>query len=117
MSDATTTPVQLDLKRDEKLTIRWQDGLVSEYGLQYLRTMCPCAVCKLQREGTDPHDISPAPKKKPLLTILPGNYADPLRAVGAELVGNYALRIDWSDQHGSGIYSFAYLREISREKR
>jgi len=31
----------------------------------------------------------------------------------AELVGNYALRIDWSDDHGSGIYSFEYLREIS----
>jgi DUF971 family protein len=28
------------------------------------------------------------------------------------LVGNYALRIDWSDTHGSGIYSFQYLREI-----
>jgi DUF971 family protein len=27
-------------------------------------------------------------------------------------VGNYALRIDWSDSHGSGIYSFQYLREI-----
>ncbi|MDB5329847.1 MAG: hypothetical protein JWP03_998, partial [Phycisphaerales bacterium] len=51
-------------------------------------------------------------KKKTLLTILPGNYATPLQAVGAELVGNYALRIDWSDNHGSGIYSFQYLREI-----
>jgi DUF971 family protein len=52
------------------------------------------------------------PQKKPLLTILPGNYARPLSAVAAELVGNYALRIDWSDEHGSGIYSFQYLREI-----
>jgi len=53
-----------------------------------------------------------APQKKPLLTILPGNYAKPLSALSAELVGNYALRIDWSDEHGSGIYSFQYLREI-----
>jgi len=28
------------------------------------------------------------------------------------MVGNYAIRIDWSDDHGSGIYSFQYLREI-----
>jgi DUF971 family protein len=63
------------------------------------------------REG-DPHRIDVVPQKKPLLTILPGNYAKPLAALSAELVGNYALRIDWSDEHGSGIYSFQYLREI-----
>jgi len=45
---------------------------------------------------------------------LPGNYSQPLTATTAELVGNYALRIDWSDQHGTGIYSFDYLRQISR---
>jgi DUF971 family protein len=117
MTPQQITPVQLDLKKDQKLTVRWQDGLVSEYGLQYLRTMCPCAACRIQRDGKDPHDIGPAVKKKPLLTVLPGNYAEPLRAMGAELVGNYALRIEWSDQHASGIYSFAYLREISPKKK
>jgi DUF971 family protein len=34
----------------------------------------------------------------------------------AKMVGNYAIQIDWSDQHGSGIYSFDYLREISPQK-
>ena len=33
----------------------------------------------------------------------------------AEMVGNYAIRIDWSDGHASGIYSFQYLRDISPE--
>jgi DUF971 family protein len=32
--------------------------------------------------------------------------------VDAQLVGNYALKITWSDQHDTGIYSFQYLREI-----
>ena len=36
----------------------------------------------------------------------------PLTATGAELVGNYAIRIDWSDGHSSGIYSWAFLREL-----
>lgn len=113
-----TTPVRLNLKRDEKLEIDWQDGLRSVYSISLLRSMCPCAQCKLVRDGRDPHDISPAaPKKKALLPILPGNYATPLSAVKAEFVGNYALRIDWSDDHGSGIYSFQYLREISPEKK
>lgn len=98
-------PLRLDLKRDEKLEIAWEDGRVCSYTIGYLRSLCPCAQCKLVREGE-------RSTRKNLLKILPGNYASPVTAVGAELVGNYALRIDWSDQHGSGIYSFAYLREI-----
>lgn len=108
-----TTPARLHLKKDEQLEIDWQDGLKSIYSLTLLRSMCPCAMCKMQREQTDPHDISPGSKRKPLLTILPGNYSGKITVQNAELVGNYALRIDWSDQHGSGIYSFQYLREIS----
>ena len=112
MSDQTT-PTRLHLKKDERLEIDWADGHRCVYSVTYLRTMCPCAQCRTVREGQDPHRIDPGPKpKKPLLTILPGNYAKPLSAVSAEMVGNYALRIDWSDEHGSGIYSFQYLREI-----
>lgn len=99
------TPVRLNLKKDEKLEVQWQDGLRSTYSLSYLRSMCPCAQCKVVREEQKQH--------KRLLPVLPGNYAKPLAVLSAELVGNYALRIDWSDQHGSGIYSFEYLREIS----
>src|SRR5215210_2532532 len=109
-----TTPTRLHLKKDERLEIDWADGHRCIYKVAYLRSLCPCAQCRIVREGTDPHRIDPAgpPAKKPLLTILPGNYAQPLAAVSAEMVGNYALRIDWSDAHGSGIYSFQYLREI-----
>ena len=117
MTSPETTPARLHLKKDERLEIDWQDGLRSVYPLTYLRSMCPCALCKQVREGNDPHDISPvAPRRKPLLTILPGNYSGAIRVVHAEMVGNYALRIDWSDDHGSGIYSFEYLRELSPQK-
>src|SRR5438874_8614101 len=99
------TPLKLNLKKDEKLEIEWQDGRRSVYTISYLRTMCPCAMCKTVREEKA--------AKKSLLQILPGNFSDPLRAVSAELVGGYALKIDWSDQHSTGIYSFQYLREIA----
>lgn len=105
------TPTRLHLKRAERLEIDWSDGRQCVYTIEYLRSMCPCAQCRTVREG-DPHKLQVTPQKKPLLTILPGNYANPLSALSAELVGNYALRIDWSDEHGSGIYSFQYLREI-----
>ena len=117
--DDRTTPLRLNLKKDEKLDIEWKDGTSSSYKIEYLRSMCPCASCKAVRggyEGGHPPAIAAVPldqPKKTSLTILPGNYAQPLSAVKAELVGNYALRIDWSDDHGSGIYSFEYLREIS----
>jgi DUF971 family protein len=51
-------------------------------------------------------------KKKTLLTILPGNYAGELSATSASMVGNYALKIEFSDGHDAGIFSFHYLREI-----
>ena len=113
MSDTpTATPTRLHLKRTERLEIDWSDGRKCIYTIEYLRSMCPCAQCRTVREGADPHRLEVTSQKKSLLTILPGNYAKPLAALSAELVGNYALRIDWSDAHGSGIYSFQYLREI-----
>jgi DUF971 family protein len=122
--DDRTTPLRLNLKKDEKLEIEWRDGVRSTYPIGYLRSMCPCASCKAVRggyEGGHPPAIeakpidAPPPPKKLSLSILPGNYSQPLSALKAELVGNYAIRIDWSDNHGSGIYSFEYLREITPE--
>jgi DUF971 family protein len=109
---AETTPTRLQLKKDRQLEIDWQDGHRCVYTISYLRSMCPCAVCKLVREGNDPHDISPAPKPKPLLTILPGNYSGEITVTAAEMVGNYAIKLVFSDQHDAGIYSFEYLRQI-----
>src|SRR3954471_16786406 len=107
--DDRTTPTRLNLKKDEKLEIEWRDGRRSTYPIAYLRSMCPCASCKAVRGGYEGHPpaIATVPPpgsqqpKRTSLSILPGNYAQPLSAVKAELVGNYALRIDWSDDHGS----------------
>src|SRR5687768_6233877 len=121
MDDDRITPVRLNLKRDEKLEIDWRDGRRCVYPITLLRSMCPCASCRALREGHEGghapaiQSVPPAgqaPPKKMSLSILPGDYTQPLSALSAELVGNYALRIDWSDKHGSGIYSFQYLREI-----
>jgi DUF971 family protein len=70
----------------------------------YLRRMSPSADMRQLREEM---------QKNPL-TVLPSGAArsGPITAVDAELVGNYALRIRFSDGHDTGIYSWAYLREI-----
>jgi len=35
-----------------------------------------------------------------------------LRMESIEEVGSYAIRIRWSDGHGTGIYSYDHLRSI-----
>jgi DUF971 family protein len=107
--DPRTTPVKLDLKRDEKLVVQWQDGHECTYPVAYLRKRCPCASCKAFREEQ-------AKRPRTSLTVFSKTTEGPLAATGAQLVGGYAIRIDWSDQHGSGIYSFTYLREICPEQ-
>jgi DUF971 family protein len=82
--------------------IAWEDGLQSELPLRFLRKYCPCAGCQGERDLLG----------RTLLPIARTTYDGPITATGAELVGNYALRIDWSDGHNAGIYTFAYLRQL-----
>lgn len=109
MSVSANTPRRLDLKKDRGLTVEWADGTTSYYTIAYLRRMSPSA---------DMVDLREQMQKNPL-TVLPtgGTASDaPLVALGAEMVGNYALRIRFSDGHATGIYSWDYLREIDPER-
>ncbi len=95
-------PVAMKLKKSESLTIHWSDGRETVYPLRHLRRMCPCAGCQGERDLLG----------RTLLPVISTTYDGPITALGAELVGNYAIRIIWSDSHSSGIYSFRYLRQI-----
>jgi DUF971 family protein len=83
------------------LKLTWQDGHVSDYALRWLRANCPCATCREERRGarleSDIFKLSSGP--------LPST-----QIANAELVGNYAIRLEWSDSHATGIYPFANLR-------
>ena len=102
-SQQTRRPLKLSLKKDAALTVDWSDGNTSIYPIAYLRRYCPCAACKIRRENP--------PKSR--LNILDGDFSKPLVVASAEPVGNYAIRIHWSDNHASGIYSYTYLGEIA----
>lgn len=98
-------PRHMDLKKDAALTIQWSDGRVSIYPIAYLRKLSPSAEAKELRK-----EIARNP-----LTVLPagtGGESGPLTAEGIEMVGNYAVRINFSDGHSTGLYSWAYLRQI-----
>ncbi len=104
------SPSKLDLKKDKGLTVEWADGATSYYSIAYLRRMSPSAEAKQLREEM---------KKNPLTVLPPSRKqtAGPLVAESAEMVGNYAIRIRFSDGHDTGIYSWAYLREIDPESQ
>jgi len=62
----------------------------------------------------DPHPAPPQPAN-PFTTPTPSQAA-PLKATSVKPLGNYAYSIDFSDGHGSGIYSLEYLRELGDRK-
>jgi DUF971 family protein len=106
----STAPHKLDLQKDRGLTVTWPDGSSSFYPIAYLRKMSPSAD---MRELRDEQQRNP-------LAVLPDSVArheGPITAVGAELVGHYAIRITFSDGHATGIYSWEYLREIDPSRR
>ena len=104
------TPRNLDLKKDRGLTVEWSDGATSYYSIAYLRKMSPSAEMRELRT-----QMASNP-----LTVLPSNFASqkgPLTALSAELVGNYAIKIHFSDGHDTGIYSWDYLRSIDPDNK
>ncbi|MEM1212823.1 MAG: DUF971 domain-containing protein [Planctomycetota bacterium] len=96
-------PEHLDLQRDRALTVRWSDGRVSVYPVLYLRRKSPSAEARAEREAME---------AGPLAVLKDRGGAAALRAESMELVGNYALRVRFSDGHDTGLYTWDYLREI-----
>jgi DUF971 family protein len=99
-------PEHIDIDRSKGLTIRWADGSSSFYPVTHLRRLSPSA---------DMRELRAQMKKNPL-TVLPSRPAStaaPLTITTAELAGNYALKIVFSDGHSAGIYTWDYLRQIA----
>jgi DUF971 family protein len=105
----TNAPRHIDLKKDRGLTIEWDDGSTSYYSIAYLRKMSPSADARQLRDemARNPLAVLPASAARNI-----SGAAAALVATSAELVGNYAIRIVFSDGHDTGIYSWRYLREI-----
>jgi DUF971 family protein len=103
----TTDPEHIAISKSKGIKIDWKDGHTSDYGLEYLRDKCPCAACT-GAHGTPPRQPTAQPSSGSPFQM----YQAKLKMLGVEQVGNYAIRINWSDGHNTGIYSYDHLREI-----
>jgi len=92
-------PTDIRQAGPDTLAIDWSDGAQSLYNARELRLACPCATCHDEMTGARLLDPASVP-------------AD-VRPVHLVSVGNYGIKISWTDGHDTGIYSFARLRELS----
>jgi DUF971 family protein len=93
--DDRNTPVELRAPREARqMEIDWADGHTGLYPHEVLRGFCPCAHCQ-GHEG-------------PIRYVPGGN----LELQDIQEVGNYALQLAWADGHGTGIYTFRFLRAL-----
>jgi len=89
------TPTAIrNFNADACLEIDWDDEHHSSYSHEYLRVQCPCADCR----GHTPDQAK----------VIRGK--EHVRVTHIELVGNYAVRIEFDDGHNTGIYTFTQLR-------
>ncbi len=88
------------VRRDRVLRVGFDDGSSFVLPAEYLRVLSPSA----EVQGHGPADRKTVAGK---------------RNVGidrVEPVGNYAVRLAFDDGHATGIYSWAYLHELGRER-
>ena len=90
-------PTPLDITKSSKneLVITWNDGRTLYYNVRDLRLACPCASCVDEFTG------------KPLLNPL--SVPEDVFPQVLRSVGKYAMGIEWSDDHKSGIFSYNFL--------
>ena len=98
MQDDASTPVGLAQEGPRELGIAWADGHRSRYDVRALRLACGCAVCVDEWSG----------ERRLAEAAVPAD----VRPVRIQPVGRYAIQIEWSDGHESGIYPFRRLRSL-----
>jgi len=87
------------------LAIVWDDNTDSLISYKHLRNGCPCAYCSVETDVFGNIYIGEGIKKSDL--------AFEINKI--ELVGHYAIRIYWQDNHNSGIYPFNLLKNLGDE--
>lgn len=96
-----TAPVAIKLRtRSRLLEISFDDGSRFELPFEYLRVYSPSAEVRGHGPGQE--------------TLQLGK--DQVRITAVEPVGHYAVKLVFDDGHDTGLYTWAYLRELGSER-
>lgn len=94
-------PTEIRLKKDRKtLAVAFDDGATFDLPAEYLRVLSPSA----EVQGHSPEQRQ---------TV--GGKID-VAITAVDPVGNYAVRLTFSDGHNTGLYSWTYLRRLGAEQ-
>jgi DUF971 family protein len=97
-----TKPIDLAFDNDGNLLIHWDDNKESNFAPRWLRARCPCAECVEEWSGKR--------------VVGDEQVKEGTKPRGMKDVGRYAVQIEWSDGHSTGIYSWDYLLKLREEK-
>ncbi len=89
------TPVKILALNRAEVSIIWEDNKPDNRTPRDLRLLCNCAFCV--------HEVSGQK------LIEPDSIPEDIRVTDMELIGNYGVRITFSDGHNTGIYRFDSL--------
>lgn len=90
----------IEVDRTAAVTVVFDDGFGARFELLQLRRMCPCAGCHGAREQGR--------------AVYSG---ESISVLDAELHGNWAISIQWSDGHNTGMFAWTYLRALAEAAR
>ena len=101
MSDKTPSPTEIKLHQTSRvLEIAFADGRTFKLPYEYLRVYSPSAEVRGHGAGQEVLQVG-----KELVNI-----------TGIEPVGNYAVRLTFSDGHDTGLYSWDYLYDLAEHQ-
>ena len=91
-------PVEIGRANQHDVKITWQDEHESVYSARELRLACPCAGCVDEMTGA--------------VRVIATSIPQDVHPLKIDLIGRYAISIQWSDGHNTGIYAFDKLRNM-----
>ena len=101
MASDNPKPTEIRLGKDKAtLTVMFDSGEAYSYPAEFLRVVSPSA--EVQGHSPDQKQTVGGKSNVEIMKVEP--------------VGNYAIRLTFTDFHDTGIYSWVYLLKIGREQ-
>ena len=95
-------PSKIKVRDNQFLDVTWNNGESYSIKLSNLRNACPCAICHAEKDEWSKTYI-------PLFTM------EQLKIKKINVIGTYAIGIEWQDGHNTGLYDYEYLKSLFKK--